>query len=110
MNGRSFSCVRKVHDGAKIPVASPAQIAEVADWLTKRVFSDGWRMLQGTTMREDAEKKNQTYQTFYEEQILAMKTFSRTLLASPNFHSLNLDNLDGAHKLVNYLVRLSGPA
>ena len=48
----------------------------------------------------------QLYQEVWKEQIAALATHARLLLASPNFHHVNLLDIKGAKTLVEQLVQL----
>jgi hypothetical protein len=79
-------------------MASPEQVADLAQWLADRVFKDAWRMLPDVA---DREARGESYHEKWAEEILAQKTNFRALLMSPNFYHLNLDDLNGAGNLVN---------
>ena len=86
-----------------LPRASPTQIADVAEWLSNRIFGDAWRLLDDVAERE---ARGETYHTLYHQEMYSQTTYSRMLLASPNFYNLNLTDTDGAQRIVNQLVRL----
>ena len=87
----------------ELPCATPGQIAEVAEWLAHRVFSDAWRVLPD---RKEREERGEDYHSLWQDELYCEAVCARTLLSSPNFYNLNLQNMEGAHRLVNQLVRL----
>ena len=96
----------ELDDDGGIPPATPQQIVETATWLSNRIFSDAWQVLDDRAERE-AKDPPETYETLYEKLIYAHSTFSHLLLSSPNFHHLNLKNDSAeATRMVKKLVRL----
>ena len=78
-------------------------IVEVAAWLANRIFKDAWHMRDDAVERGD---RGESHEDFYEGLSFSHATLTRTLLSSSNFYHLNLQDMDGAHRLVNHLVRL----
>jgi len=98
--------IRRAREGGTDVVdgkATSKQIAEVADWLAHRTFSDAWQVLDD---REQREARGENYRGFFKAPLFAHSTYLRTLLSSPNLHHANLEDMDGLRRVVNVLVRL----
>ena len=83
--------------------ATADQVNEVAGWFADRYFRDAFEVNE---LKQKLEAEGETYQSLYKEQIHALTTWTRALIASPNFHDINLSDRDGAKLLVGRLVRL----
>ena len=85
--------------------ATTEMMSEVASWIADRVFSDAWQLVPKKE-REELEKKGVTYETHYRDLVYAHSVCARSILTSPNFHALNLSDMEQAQRLVSHLVRL----
>jgi hypothetical protein len=80
--------------------ASVEQTAEVAGWLAKRFFADAWAILPSEI------KDGLSMEEYYGKGMAALPIHIKTILLGRNFRALNLNDPDGAARLVGEMVKL----
>ena len=93
------------HDGALAP-ANVQQVNDTALWLANRFFSDAWEVLPESVREAARAKGHADFSAHFADNITAMAVHTRTVMNGHNFHHLNLQDVDGASRLVGELVKL----
>lgn len=102
-HARDSSGVIVAPGGVALTRATKDQVADMANWLTSRIFSDAWQLVPD---KEEREARGESMHTLHAELMYAQTTLSKTLLSAPNFYHVNLhENSEGAKQLVRELVR-----
>lgn len=86
--------------GGTMDPASVDQTAEVANWLAKRFFTDGWAVMP------DEMKEGKDFEEYLGRNVAALTIHIKTILLGRNFHNINVNNPDGAKQQVSELVKL----
>jgi hypothetical protein len=92
------------HDGKFAP-ATVQQINQTSLWLANQFFSDAWELLPASVKQEAAAAGVTSMKSYFAD-ITALSVHIRTILNGRNFHHLNLNDIDGAIRLVGELVKL----